>query len=323
MLYVLFSFGRNENSEHNQKLLAGLSEGPHSAMLLKLTRDDAALGRMSEPRPVTEADVSELRLHPRFGVEQGTRPDGTRPDGSMKLRAVDNFSWSALQGRKKRKLSASVNGHCRIPEELHHDHIDVLMETATILQEDLSETPGLWKADIDSAFRRIPVALCMMWAAAVTFIADGETWVSKHFAMPFGAKASVFAWERVGHFIATNARKLLKLPVLRYVDDFFGAEPRESLEHAADCFARIVRAMLGAGALADDKRDHGISMTVLGIRVEMSAEGFRLMVAAKKVRSRPFPPGDARSCACRCVVSGREVHRADHRCVKQRQVDAE
>ena len=217
----------------------------------------------------------------------------------MKLRSVDNMSWSALPGRKKRKLTASVNGHCRIPEELHHDHIDTLMCAATSLHDEFKEPPGLWKADIDSAFRRISVAACMLWAAAIAFMVDGQIWTSVHYAMPFGLKASVFALERVGHFLATVARKLLKLPVLRYVDDFFAPEPRESLEHAATCFARIVRAMLGADAIADNKRDHGWSLTILGIHIEMSAEGFRLMVASKKAR---FPFLSSGPLGCRALA---------------------
>ena len=134
-----------------------------------------------------------------------------------------------------------------------------------------------------------------------------QVWVAEHFAMPFGAKASVFAWERLGHFIATVSRRLLRLPVFRYVDDFFAPEPQvcvsrltalglslsgvhalscpceESLEHAASCFARLVRAILGVDAIADAKRDHGMVLTVLGIDIEMLGAGFKLRVSPQKV----------------------------------------
>ena len=69
----------------------------------------------------------QVLLAPRFGVEQGVKPDG-----SVKIRAVDNFSWSHSQGRKKRKRcevkSESVNGHFAMDEPIHHDHLDDLME---------------------------------------------------------------------------------------------------------------------------------------------------------------------------------------------------
>ena len=40
----------------------------------------------------------------------------------------------------------------------------------------------------------------------------------------FGAVGSVHAWERVGAALAHLARTFLKLPLLRYVDDYFGPE---------------------------------------------------------------------------------------------------
>ena len=50
-----------------------------------------------------------------------------------------------------------------------------------------------------------------------------QVFVAQHFACPFGAVGAVHAWERVGAAIAHIARAFLKLPVLRYVDDFFTA----------------------------------------------------------------------------------------------------
>ena len=51
-----------------------------------------------------------------------------------------------------------------------------------------------------------------------------QAWLSAHNACPFGASASVYAWERVGAILGTVARRLLKLVVFRYVDDFFAPE---------------------------------------------------------------------------------------------------
>ena len=48
--------------------------------------------------------------------------------------------------------------------------------------------------------------------------------VAQHFALPFGAVASVHAWERVGAAVAHLARKYLKIALLRYVDDLFAPE---------------------------------------------------------------------------------------------------
>ena len=60
--------------------------------------------------------------------------------------------------------------------------------------------------------------------AGVTWLFEGTPWVAFHHGMPFGATASVTAWHRIGELIQTIARKLLHMPVLRYVDDYFTPE---------------------------------------------------------------------------------------------------
>ena len=103
----------------------------------------------------------------------------------------------------------------------------------------LGEIPGLFKADIDAAFRRIPIKPAHRWACGITFRAlnkvacsrcfcEGRDTIlvckvlcSQHFACPFGAVGSVHAWERMGAALAHIARVYLKIPMLRYVDDFF------------------------------------------------------------------------------------------------------
>ncbi len=86
------------------------------------------------------------------------------------------------------------------------------------------QAPGLWKADIDAAFRRVPLQDPHKWAAAVAYIFQGEPWIAVHQSVPFGATASVLAWHKVGALILDLARQLLHLPVFRYVDDYFAAE---------------------------------------------------------------------------------------------------
>ena len=84
--------------------------------------------------------------------------------------------------------------------------------------------PRLWKADVESAFSRIPVHPRDRWACGFAFKHGEDVWASQHHACPFGAVASVHAWERVGEAIAQIARVLLKLPVCRYVDYYLSAE---------------------------------------------------------------------------------------------------
>ena len=60
---------------------------------------------------------------------------------------------------------------------------------------------------------------------------DCQVFAAKHYALPFGAVSSVYAWEKVGSLLCQLARKYLKLAIFRYVDDFFGPERYASWAH--------------------------------------------------------------------------------------------
>ena len=178
---------------------------------------------------------------PRFAVAQGVKPDGTE-----KVRAVDHFSWSFSNGQKKRMRrevkSQSVNGHFTPDRAIKHDHLDDLLAAMKLLHETTGQVeafafamflcmrlaglqvPRLWKADIDAAFRRVPLKESHKWAAAVAYMFKGEAWIALHEAMPFGATASVLAWDDVGDLLSVIATRLLHLPLFRYVDDYFAAD---------------------------------------------------------------------------------------------------
>ena len=64
-------------------------------------------------------------------------------------------------------------------------------------------------------------------------------------------------WHRVGHFLWHIAVVVLHLPMLRYVDDYFGVDHLEVVEHAVNCFARVVRAILGPSAVSARKTGFG------------------------------------------------------------------
>ena len=67
---------------------------------------------------------------------------------------------------------------------------------------------SLWKADIDSAYRRIPVAPAHRHLAWITFVHNGQTLAAGHNALPFGSVASVYHWDRVGELVKAIARRV-------------------------------------------------------------------------------------------------------------------
>ena len=250
----------------NAQLLRTIKEDQHADKLYEAAEEDARLGRMTAPVWLKDADLDGVRLcllapglkslwrspccsvcvrlAPRFSVAK------TKEDGSVSVRPIDNFSWSeppAQETGKKptaaQKKALSVNGHSSVSEKMHHDHLDKLAEMERYALDRTGVVFGLYKADIDAAFRRIPLRVDHLWACVIvaSFMGQVRTlrllrgwwrvlalalqiWISTHKCCPFGAVSAVHAWERIGALLAHIARKTLKLSILRYVDDFFGCE---------------------------------------------------------------------------------------------------
>ena len=119
---------------------------------------------MTQPIPVESRDLGQVLLHPRFGVEQ------EKPGGRVKVRAVDHFSWCTGRCGKV----DSVNGHVAPCEKMTHDTLDSLAQVMSAFVELVGEVPGLAKADIDAAFRRIPIRPDQRWACGVAFMIVGQ-----------------------------------------------------------------------------------------------------------------------------------------------------
>jgi len=270
---------RQDCKESNQALLASMKEDEFAAELHKLTMEDAKLGRMTFPVPANECCLSETKLQPGFGVEQGLKTNGQK-----KIRAVDNMSWGLCEGRrtKKRMREFSVNGHSAIPEQVKHDHIDCLAASMSRMVLLMGVTPGIFKADIAAAFRRIPIMPEHMWAAGVAYIFDGVVYVSWHKACMFGATSSVYNWDRIGALLTCIIIRVLNICLFRYVDDLFACERPASMQHAMLCVARLVRLLLGPEAIDNKKLHFGTSLDVLGMSCMLDRNGLCLRPAADK-----------------------------------------
>ena len=190
----------------NEALLRDLREDRNAEALLKSTREDAAMGRMSNPVPIQKCDTSQILLNPRFGVEQ------EKDDGRMKIRAIDHLSWSPSTQRrdgmeprpsKKARKEDSVNGYTAPAEKMSHDTLDVLAPAMCQFVDKVGCVPGLIKvcalhrmaaersmmaycvqADVDAAFRRIPVAPEHRWACGVAFKASDQVTVLRQRRAP-------------------------------------------------------------------------------------------------------------------------------------------
>ena len=242
----------------NTALLKTLREDINSDALMELTTADAKLHRMGHPVPVECVDLSSIILAPRFAVVQGLKPDGT-----PKIRAVDDETRSGC------------NGCCQPCEKLSVDSIDSLVSLMQMFAKATGVLPHLMKDDINAAYRRVPLKPDHRWATWVAFVHHGRVMVAEHKAMAFGSLASVYNWDRIGELLCFLARRLLHIPILRYVDDYFAPELPACADHAAHAFARMVRLLLGPTAISESKLLWGMPLEILGLDVEVNPVGIK------------------------------------------------
>lgn len=149
----------------------------------------------------------------RFPVDEGYR---AKPGGGWK-RKVRRPLWSLRpfcfvrggilgQVRVIDDFSASRINECTTPtERIRMETLDVLVCLARSLR---GRGPlRLRKEDFVGAFKTLPLALAALcMAVAVWGEAAQEGWALQLWCCPFGAVASVYAWERFGSAIQVCVR---------------------------------------------------------------------------------------------------------------------
>ena len=153
----------------NEALLANLAPDTHAQRLLDELRAEADKGLVKGPLPVGEVDLDRSLLAKRFSVEQGRQSDG-----SIKIRAVDD------------ERRSGTNARAQPTERLSCDGVDFLLAMASFLASLGQDSLSLWKADIKSAYRRVPVCPEQKWLLWVVVMVGGDVWAARHNAMPFG-----------------------------------------------------------------------------------------------------------------------------------------
>ena len=254
---------RSNRKDYNKAVLAKLKELPHSEDILPQAQKDAAQGFMTNPRLLKEEDVEKVNLTRRIPVRE-ERESGWR------TRVVDH------------KTESMINTATRPFDKLQHDDIDVLAFIVTCFLI-LGILPKLWKRDISSAFRRVPIWAEHLDLAWVCWITAGRIWVAQHLGMPFGTVSAVYAWHRVGHALLFIVLVLFKAPMARYVDDYFGCS-RDGVVFSGGVCLTIVASLLGFPTDEAKSADDLIRMVVLGASVWVNWPGrsFEARVADAK-----------------------------------------
>ena len=166
------------------------------------TLEEIDLGRMA---PLSSPDL-RLPLTRRFGVVQRSA------NGVAKIRSIDDFAESLVNDTvtiSRRIRMGRLADMLAVARIMHHAHP----------AEDLL----LAKSDFRAAYRGCPILTDHLQFSNI-LVRDprsGRVWSSTQLAMPFGAVAAVYAWDRLGGALAFLLQQVLLLPTARYVDDLF------------------------------------------------------------------------------------------------------
>jgi len=142
----------------------------------------------------------------RFGVVQRSAK------GVAKIRCIDDFAESL------------VNDTVTVSRCIRMGRLADMLAVARILHHAYpAEDLLLAKSDFCAAYRGCPILEDHLIFSDI-LVRDprsGRVWASTQLAMPFGAVAAVYAWDRLGGALTFLLQQILLLPTARYVDDLF------------------------------------------------------------------------------------------------------
>ena len=239
---------REQRSELNHKVISKLRDMPFSEDILPAVLKDVEAGFMMPPVSLDEVDLRKCNLTRRIPVRE-ERQAGWR------TRIVDHETESCIN-------------EATIPaDKVQHDGLDLF--TFIITQFMLNDIQvHLWKRDISSAFRRVPIFAGHLDLSWVVWISEGVRMAAQHVGMPFGTVSAVYAWHRVGHALLMLVLLLCKAPLGRYVDDYFGAS-RVGVQLSGGACLSVFAMLLGFPTDEAKSADTMATLVVLGASVDI------------------------------------------------------
>ena len=237
---------RKNRRQINEQVLNSIKPLPFSEDIMPQAKADWEKGWMSEPRELVPSDLDEVNITRRIPVRE-ERQNGWR------TRIVDHETESL------------INEATRPADKIQHDSLDILAVIVTMLMA-AGATPALWKRDVSSAFRRVPILAGHLDLSWVAWFDAGKFWIAQHLGMPFGTVSAVYAWHRLGHALLFIVVTLLKAPMGRYVDDYFGAS-RQGVEYTGGVCLTILAALVGLPTDEAKDAENLMKMVVLGATV--------------------------------------------------------
>ena len=169
------------------------------------TRSEQLLGRISASRAPRVGGRRISAPTRRFTVKQLTSK------GKLKARIIDDMAESM------------VNGLCTVKRRIRMGRLSDALKAGRTIAGRTGRKVTLVKTDFVGAYRVCPVLTAHLPFADILFWDNERGGVSEatQHAMPFGAVAAVYAWDRLAEVLTAIVTWVTLLPCNRYVDDIF------------------------------------------------------------------------------------------------------
>jgi hypothetical protein len=181
-----------------------------------------------------------------------------------------SFCFSVKQSDKIRRCEdfrrSGHNMTIKTGDTPHHHDVQTFAALARAYPEH-AELPHVWAQDLNGAYRQFPVkdpceCLCVLQTP------EGPL-ILRHFALSFGATASVWSFNRSADAMTFLARRLLGIAIGHYVDDFIAIEPHNLAASSFQQFTRFSR-LLGLRMKESKALAPNPNQKVLGVLMEVT-----------------------------------------------------
>ena len=279
-----------EQERTNYQVAARVKPSDWSEEVMEKTMSDSEIGRMSVPLRKQRVDLMRCSLNRRLAVNEYREYSG-----GWRRRMVDHFTESG------------VNAATWCTRKLQNDSLDALWWIVWFLFL-MNVEVELSKSDVKDAYRLLPVLVSHLIYTGVIFEHEDEQWVSFHKSLPFGAVASCHGWHQMASLLSAVLRRVLFIPTLKYVDDFFSAGRKGVYYNMSRC-AEIIGCAIGVGMDPLKSERFMTNMVILGVEVILCWERKAIKLILPEDKAKRWKEDDA----------GYERRRADfNRC---REVD--
>ena len=173
------------------------------------TTQQITRGWVSEMQPVTNQDLRDTHLTPRFALLQND-----------KYRIIDDYKLS--------EINCTISSEDFYPPE-NLDHLVHGVKDLTDLHYGQKRTK-MFAMDIKDAFKCINIHPS----------SQDYAWLLGSYVQPFGSRRAPTSWGRVVVMIQHIIRKLLGVRLLGYVDDLFCAEPEDTIDSGFLCTRELI-----------------------------------------------------------------------------------